>query len=429
MNSNKFLELLARELVVALGCTEPVAVAYAAALARKNARGAEVVAVKVRVSGNVLKNAMSVTIPGTNHCGVDMAAALGVVAGDADKMLEVLSGVTESDVKAAEALIRRGVVRMEIAESSNKLYIEVSVQTSVSNARAVIIDEHTRVDIVEVDGVVVSRGDGSSQPPSDTMEMDFLDIDTIWDFAMTADLKEIDIVKQSITLNESIAAEGLQNPWGLQVGRTMKKYISQNVLGDDLVNDAVAFTAAATDARMAGCSLPVVSNSGSGNQGISATLPVLAVGKRVKAPADKVLRAITLSHLLTIYIKGKFGRLSALCGAVVSGTGASCGIVYLLGGGLAEVKMAVQNMLGNLTGMLCDGAKPGCALKVATCTNAAVQSALLAISGFGIKPTDGIIERSPLNSIENLCRIGNQGTRETDKIILDIMLNKQERCG
>lgn len=430
MSYASFLELLSRELVVALGCTEPISVAYAAALAGEHVRGTAVVAVDVVVSANVVKNAMAVTIPGTEHCGVDMAAALGVVAGDAAKNLEVLSGISESDVRAAEDLVRRGLVHLRVADSDKKLYIEVNIRTAASCARAIVADEHTKVDLVEVDGRVINRaGDADPASAGSDEAPPFLSIDSIWNFVQEVEPRDLDVVWRSIDLNGAIAAEGLHNAYGLQVGRMIRENILQGVLGDDMLNHAMALTAAATDARMAGCSLPVVSNSGSGNQGIAATVPVVDVGTRLGATADRILRAVTLSHLIAIYIKAKFGRLSALCGAVVSGTGAACGITYLLGGGLAEVRMAIQNMLGNVTGMLCDGAKPGCALKVATCTSAAVQSALLAVRGFGIKSTDGIIETSPAHSIENLCRIGKQGTTEIDKIILDIMIHKQDRVG
>ncbi len=430
MSYTEFLKLLSRELVVALGCTEPIAVAYAAALAREHVRSSDVVAVDVFVSGNVVKNAMSVTIPGTGHCGVDMAAALGVVAGDATKNLEVLSGIDEKDVQAAEDLIRRGIVNVQVADSDKKLYIEVSIRTADSCARAVVADEHTKIGLVEVNGRVINQAEENGpQPDESEEELSFLSIDSIWDFVEHIDIRDLDIIRHSMDLNGAIAAEGLRNPYGLQVGRMIQDNIGQKILGDDIVNHATALTAAAADARMAGCPLPVVSNSGSGNQGISATVPVLAVGRRLGASEERVLRAVTLSHLIAIFIKSKFGRLSALCGAIVSGTGAACGIAYLLGGNVTTVKMAIQNMLGNVTGMLCGGAKPGCALKVATCTNAAAQSALLAVRGFGIKPTDGIIETSPVHSIDNLCRIGNQGTIEMDKIILDIMLNKQDRAG
>lgn len=423
----KFLELLSNELVIALGCTEPVAVAFAAALAIRHVPNEEIVGVDVKVSGNVVKNAMGVTIPGTTHCGIDMAAALGVVAGDAEKKLEVLSGVTESDIQKAKDLIGLGFVKVLIAETDKKLYIEVVLLTEEGHrSRVVITDEHTHVSLIEVNDKTIYQAEAPDSIKGADSSVDFLNLDSIWDFCLNVDLPDLKLVRLSIELNKAIAEEGLRSPYGLQVGRTMANNIRLNVLGDDIANYAVSLTAAGTDARMAGSPMPVVSNSGSGNQGISATMPVVAVGERLRASEENILRAVTLSHLVAIYIKSKFGRLSAICGATVACTGASCGVTLLLGGGLKEAKMAIQNMLGNITGMLCDGAKPGCALKVATCTSAAVQSALLALQGFGIKHTDGIIETSPVYSIENLCRIGNEGTMEIDKIILDIMLNKQE---
>ena len=427
MDKKQFLDVLSEELVVALGCTEPIAVAYAAALAKKNLRDNNIIAVQVYASGNVLKNAMSVTIPGTQSCGVAMAAALGIVAGDADKNLEVLSGLTGADIAKAEAMIEQGIVTVGVADTSKKLYIEVRIQTPESSSKVIVADEHTRVKLVEADGQVVSEGDCETTEFSTTEHARaFLNIDSIWEFVQTVDIADLGIIEQSIELNQRISNDGLQNPYGLQVGRTIKANVSKGILGDDLATHAMALTAAASDARMGGCSLPVMSNSGSGNQGISATMPVVAVGERLQATWEKIIRATTLSHLITIYIKTKFGRLSALCGATVSATGASCGIVYLQDGGKEEVKKAIQNMLGNVTGMLCDGAKAGCAMKVSTCTNAAVQSALMAMQGHGIQETEGIIEKDPSYSIENLCRIGNEGTIETDKIILEIMLNKKE---
>ncbi|MDR3565704.1 MAG: L-serine ammonia-lyase, iron-sulfur-dependent, subunit alpha [Negativicutes bacterium] len=428
MDKSKFLDILAAELVVALGCTEPIAVAYAAALARRQLAGHEISAVKVYVSGNVVKNAMAVTIPGTNTCGVDMAAALGVVAGDADKHLEVLAALTAKDVDQAERMIKEGIVTVDVADSDRKLYIEVNVHSPSSHAKVVVENEHTNIVLVEVDGKIVSKCDCEAAQASDAdVTRSFLSIDSIWDFVHVVAIRDLGIVVESIELNTLIATEGLANRYGLQVGKTIKNYVGKGILGDDLATHAMALAAAGSDARMAGSSLPVMSNSGSGNQGISATMPVVAAGERLAATRDEIIRAVTLSHLITIYIKSKFGRLSAICGAIVSGTGASCGITYLLGGGIEATKFAIQNMLGNVTGMLCDGAKPGCAMKIATCTNAAVQSALLAIEGLGITETEGIIERIPRHSIENLCRIGNEGTAEADRIILDIMLNKQSK--
>jgi L-cysteine desulfidase len=425
MDKERFINILNRELVMALGCTEPVAIAYAAALAGKYVKGRMASHIKVFASGNVIKNAMAVSIPGTGGSGINLAAALGILAHNTDKNLELLTGLTNEDIENAKKIIKEGIVTVEIADSLKKLYIEVIVETPESYARVIIEDAHTNVVLIEVDRQIIENHQACCTVQLDENEnTKFLTIDSIWEFINFVDVKELDIIKDSMDLNMKIALEGLKNPYGLQVGRIIKKNSGNNILSDDSSTYAVALTAAGSDARMAGCFMPVMSNSGSGNQGISATVPVVAFAESLKVEREKMIRAVTISHLITIYIKLKFGRLSALCGATISAIGASCGITYLLGGGIAEMKSAIQNMLGNVTGMLCDGAKPGCALKVATCTSAAIQSAVIALHGIAIQPTDGIIENDPEQTIENLCRLGNQGTLEADKIILEIMLKK-----
>ncbi len=425
MEKTKFFDILHRELVMALGCTEPVAIAYAAALAGKQLTSKSASRIRVLASSNVIKNAMAVSIPGTGGCGINLAAALGVLAHNTDRSLELLTGLTKEDIENAKAMIQEGIVTVEIANSPKKLYIEVIVETPESYARVVMEDTHTNVVLIEVDRRIIKDNQVCSTALLDeTEDMKFLTLDSIWEFACFIDVKELDIIDKSIEMNRKIGMEGLKNPYGLQVGRIMKLNIDAGLLSDDTPTYAVALTAAGSDARMAGCAMPVMSNSGSGNQGISATLPVVAFAERLHLGKEKMLRAVALSHLITINIKLKFGRLSALCGATISAIGASCGITYLLGGGIEEIKSSIQNMLGNVTGMLCDGAKPGCALKIATCTSAAVQSALIAMRGVAIQSTDGIIENDPEQTIENLCRLGNQGTVEADKIILDIMLKK-----
>jgi L-cysteine desulfidase len=422
--TKEILKILQTELVVALGCTEPIAIAYAAAVAAKFLNSDEITSIEVIASGNVLKNALAVTIPGADGCGINLAAALGSLADDIDKRMELLSGISFEDVIRAKSLVKDGVVHVTKAETDKKLYIELIVSSSISSARVVIEDLHTNITLIEVDGVkqnskkLISKG---CNYIDDTYPI--LDLPTIMDFVSNVGLNDLGIVKESILLNKNIAIEGLKNNYGLMVGKILNKgSFGQNNI--DISTYAMALTAAASDARMSGCSLPVMSNTGSGNQGISATLPIVAIGEKLGLSEDKILRAVTLSHLVTIFIKSKFGRLSALCGVTISATGASCGISYLLGGGLNEINYTIQNMMGNITGMLCDGAKPGCALKVSTCTNAAIQSALMAIEGVSILSTDGIIEDDPANTIINMCKIGNQGTTEADKIILDIMLGK-----
>lgn len=424
MNQSIFFELLNKELVVALGCTEPIAIALAAATARKYVKGDKVIDLKVFASGNVIKNAMSVNIPGTGSSGINLAAALGSLAKDADKNLEVLNGLTKEDIENAKSMIKDGAVSVNLAKSPKKLYIEVIVDTQESTARVIIEDNHTNISLIEVDGKIIKNNSASQMSEEYGLDLKDVNIDSIWSFINEVNVDELEIVKRSIELNKKIGIHGLENSFGLQVGKTIISQIRKGVMSDDLINYAMALTSAGSDARMAGCNLNVMSNSGSGNQGITATLPVVAIWEKVDYSEERLLRAVTLSHLVTIYIKSKFGRLSALCGATIAATGASCGIVYLFGGNVIDVKSSIQNMLGNVTGMLCDGAKAGCALKVSTCTNAAVQSAILATEGIAIDSTNGIIENDPEKTIDNLCRLGNQGTLEADKIILDIMLNK-----
>jgi len=424
----KFLECLEKELVVTLGCTEPIAIAYAAALAKNHVKGEIVTSVSVLASANVIKNAMAVVIPGTQGSGANLAAALGVVAGDSSKGLEVLTGLKPGDVEKAKRMIKDKLVVVGLAKSTKKLFIEVVVETSYSYARVIIADEHTKVVLIEVDGfnLINTLTENKPSESGDMRQEDtFITLDSIWEFVQRVKIVDLDIIKKTIKLNTTIGLEGLTNEYGLKVGKTIKESIRKGILADDLITYAMALTAGASDARMSGSTLPVMSNSGSGNQGISATLPVVAVGERLNVSNERLIRAVTLSNLIAIYIKSKIGRLSALCGATASGTGASCGITYLLGGGKAEIKSAIQNMQGTTTGMFCDGAKVGCALKLSSCTNAAVLAALMAIEGITIQATDGIIECNAEQTIENLGRLANEGTADVDRVILDIMVHKQ----
>lgn len=444
MDYDKFLGRLEKELVVTLGCTEPIAIAFAAALAKKHVKGDLVTSVRVLASVNVLKNAMAVAIPGAHGCGVNLAAALGVFAGDFSKGLEVLAGLTPEDVEKAKRMIEDKLVTVGVAETSKKLYIEVVVETAQSYAKVIVADEHTKVALIEVDGATLmdtltkNKPNGSGAGIENGSEVGskmgcsgngrdedaFITLDSIWEFVQRVRIEDLNIIKKAIELNTTIGLEGLTHEYGLQVGKTIKESIRKGFLTDDLITYAMALTAGASDARMSGSTLPVMSNSGSGNQGISATLPVVAVGERLQVSNEHLMRAVTLSNLIAIYIKLRIGRLSALCGATASGTGASCGIAYLLGGGKAEIKAAIQNMQGNTTGMFCDGAKVGCALKLSSCTNAAVLAALMAIEGIAIQATDGIIEGTAEQTIENLGRLANEGFPVVDRVILDIMVNK-----
>jgi L-cysteine desulfidase len=418
------LDILKKELVVALGCTEPVAIALAAATARSYING-EVCKVELHASGNVIKNAKAVGIPGMQTTGLDFVAVLGVLAGDASKKLEVLEAVTKQDEANANNFIREGKVTVSQANNAYKLYIEAIVSTETDTARVVITDYHTNINIIEVNGEVVYRGGCENATViSGGDQLQSLTVDMITDFVDKVQVDKLDLVKKSIELNRAIGLEGLSNEYGLQVGRTIKENVKMGILSDDLATRAMSLAAAGSDARMAGSMMPVMANTGSGNQGIAVTLPVVAAGEKLGLEEEKIIRAAALSHLITIHIKANFGRLSALCGVTAAGMGASGAIVYLLGGDNEQIKAAIQNTIGNVSGMICDGAKAGCAMKVATNSNVAVQSALLAMNNKKIAATDGFIHEDVEKSIENFCRLGNEGTHLTDELILKLMLEK-----
>lgn len=425
MNYDRFIEILYKELVVALGCTEPIAIALCAATASKYADGNKIISIELTASINIIKNAMSVQIPGAKGCGINLASALGAITRNPEKRLELLNGMSEECVEEAKNMIKEGIVLSKVADTNKKLYIEVIVKTDKNICKAIIEDDHTNVTLIEVNGEVIRTSGLKTETSNKDENEDFLDIDSICDFIDKVSIEDLDIIKQTIELNKEIGMEGLKNSYGLQVGKSIKADIELGILNDDITNYAMALTAAGSDARMAGCSLKVMSNSGSGNQGITATLPVVATFEKLDLPEEKLIKAVTLSNLVTIYIKSKFGKLSALCGATIAGVGACCGIVYLLQGGEKEIRYAIKNMLGNVTGMLCDGAKSGCALKVSTCTNAAMHSALLSMKGICIDSTDGIIENDIEKTINNVCRLSGEGSLEVDKVILDIMINKE----
>jgi L-cysteine desulfidase len=426
MNHQKLLNILEQELVIALGCTEPVAIALAAATSKKYLPE-PLINLQVKVSGNILKNAKAVGIPGMKSTGIEFAAAIGFVAGNPDKKLEVLENITEQDEEAAQRLIQTEMITVSISESPKKLYIEIIATSEKDMVKVVIADNHTNIEQIEKNGQLLFQG--GCEHIGILSEPDLLTgltITDIYQFIKTVPVDELHLVKKSIELNKAIGLEGLANSYGLSVGKTILENIEKGFLSDDLATRAMSLAAAGSDARMAGSTMPVMANTGSGNQGIAVTLPVVAVAEKLNADEETMIRAVALSHLLTIHIKSKFGRLSALCGVTAAGMGASGAIAYLLGGELFEVEAAVQNTIGNVTGMICDGAKAGCAMKVSTCSNVAVQSALLAMNQKKIQSTDGFIHNNVEKSIESFCKLGNQGTLQTDKLILELMLEEKE---
>jgi L-cysteine desulfidase len=426
MKEKQFLDLLNNEMAVSLGCTEPIAIVIASAYAKQYVKGDKICKISVVASRNVVKNAMSVKIPGTDSCGINLAAALGVIRAGHDKNLEILADLKPEEITKAKEMIFNGLVSVQLSNSKKKLYIEIIIETEKSKSRVVIEDFHDNIVLIELDGKEINNtGIDIGKTEHSNEKLDFLCLDTIMEFIEDIDTTKLDIIKECIKINREICLDGLINPYGLQVGRNMiSNMIKNEFLANDIANYATALTAAGSDARMSGSILPVMSNSGSGNQGISATMPVLAFAESLNANEDTTLRAVTLSNLVTIYIKSILGRLSALCGATISATGACCGITFLMGGGRAEVKSSIQNMMGDLTGMVCDGAKAGCAIKIASCTTAAIQCAVISLEGDTISNTDGIIEKDPEDTINNFCKLGNVGMKNADRIILDIMIKK-----
>ena len=442
MTPDQIIALIHREVKPALGCTEPIAVALAVAKATEiisencacpgNWRLKADFRLEIAVSANILKNGMGVGIPGTGMVGLPVAAALGAVCGDSSRGLEVLSALTPEAVSRAKELVAQKKVKVSVADTPHLLYVKATVAVEGGgiasaevdpHAYAVIEDDHDRiVETSYADKILMTSESGAAAAERTTDEYD-LTVASIVDFAKAAPYKDIAFILEDRTYNLALAQEGLIGDYGLQVGKAIREN-QKEVFGDDFLSYAMGLTAAASDARMAGSTLAAMSNSGSGNQGITVSVPVIAYALKYKVDDERLARALILSNLVAIHIKHYLGKLSALCGCVVASTGSACGIVFLQGGGYKEICAAIKNMAGNITGMVCDGAKVGCAMKVASGVSCAVQSAVLALRGACIPSTDGIIEDDVEKTIRNIGTIGSAGMKTTDHMILDIMLCK-----
>jgi L-cysteine desulfidase len=421
-----YLQLLQKEVVPALGCTDPVAIALAAARARE-ALGRAPERIELILSRNMLKNAMAVGIPGTGASGVDLAAALGAFGGDPGAGLRVLAGVRAVDVEVARRFAAADKVHVSLCNTPEVLYIELVVSAGQDSARAVIQGDYTRITKVELNGNVVFAV--APVYMDETKDADasvtFLSVRDIHEFAVGAPIERLRFIMEAARMNTALSREGLTSDYGLRVGKALKASVENGLLSSDPAILAAMMTAAAVDARMAGCSLPAMTNSGSGNQGISATLPVVAFAEELGAPDEQLVRALVLSHLVSIHIRQHWDRLSAMCGTIAAGTGAACGIVHLLGGGYEEVAMGIANMAGDLSGMVCDGAKPACALKASSSVQAAVKAAILAMQGIRAGGNEGIVDTDVEKVIDNVGRLSSEGMRQADALVLGMMLAKQ----
>ena len=419
----QIVALINREVVPAIGCTEPIAVALCVAKATE-ILGTDPERIVARLSANILKNAMGVGIPGTGMIGLPIAIALGALIGKSAYRLEVLRDVDAEAVARGKRYVDEKRITIGLKEGiEEKLYIEIEAAAGDHTAVAVIAGGHTNFVFEARDGQSqldrrgASAGEEEQNGPA-------LSLRRVYDFAMTTPLDELRFILETRRLNKAAAEQSFKGDYGHCLGKTLRHDRELKVLGDSVFLRMLSYTSAACDARMAGAMIPVMSNSGSGNQGIAATIPVVVYAEENGATEEQTIRALTLSHLTVIYMKQSLGRLSALCGCVVAATGSSCGIAYLMGGGYEEVTFAVKNMIANLTGMICDGAKPSCAMKLTSGVSTAVLSAMMALEHRCVTAVEGIIDDDVDQCIRNLTRIGRDGMNETDRLVLDIMTSK-----
>lgn len=421
------IALMNREIVPAIGCTEPIAVALCVAKATETL-GCRPERIEARLSANILKNAMGVGIPGTGMTGLPIAMALGALIGRSEYELEVLKDADEAAVEQGRRFIDEKRISVDLKYNiTEKLYIEIEVFAGGANALAIISGGHTRfVHVARCGEVLFSLEGGTTAESNASAEPKDpeLTLRRVWDFATTAPIDELRFILEAKRLNMNAAHSSLKGDYGHAIGKLFRAESERNIMGDTLHCQIVGMTTAACDARMAGAMIPVMSNSGSGNQGLTSTVPVVVYGEQTGASEEQMIRALILSHLTVIYIKQSLGRLSALCGCVVAATGSCCGITYLMNGSYDECAAAVKNMIANLTGMICDGAKPSCALKCASGVSMAVLSALMAKNGRCVKSVEGIIDDDVDKSIRNLTDIGRDAMTHTDAMILRIMTSK-----
>lgn len=418
------IRLIKRQVVPTVGCTEPAAVALAVAKATE-LLGCTPEHIKIWLSANMLKNAMGVGIPGTGMIGLPIAVALGALVGKSEYGLEVLRDVNRAAVERGKAFISDDRIELSLEEHDpDKLFIRVICEAQGHEAETVIKGGHTHFVFLRRDAEVTLDEQAPTADETAADEAVALTLREVYDFARETDLDALRFILEAKRLNEAAARVGLRDNYGHELGKTMCSPLGKGIMGESIFSKILSVTSCACDARMAGAKIPVMSNSGSGNQGICATMPVVVFAEENHNTEEELIRALILSNLTAIYMKQSLGPLSALCGCVVASTGSSCGITYLMGGSYEQVSFSVKNMIANLTGMICDGAKPSCALKLTTGVGTAVMSAMLAIQHRYVSSVEGIIDDDVDRSIRNLTSIGSKGMDETDRFVLDIMTSK-----
>ena len=417
-----YVEILKEELIPAMGCTEPIALAYAAAKARE-VLGVLPDSVQLQVSGSIIKNVKSVIVPNTGHLkGMEAAVAAGIIAGSAEKELEVISEVSEEKKSAIRDYLQTVPITIEHTEQGHVFDIVVTERCGQDYARVRIADYHTNICRIEKNGTVLYEVPLLDETVQEDARADrsLLNMQDIWDFAETADLRDVaDLLERQIRYNNAIAEEGLLGDYGANIGRVLL-----TTYGNDVSNRAKAKAAAGSDARMNGCELPVIINSGSGNQGITVAVPVIEYAKELSVAKEKLYRALVVSNLIAVHEKTGIGRLSAYCGAVSAGCAAGCGIAYLYGGGYETLAHTLVNSLAIVSGIICDGAKPSCAAKIAFSVEAGILGYHMYMNGQEFKYGDGIVNNGVEATIRNIGRLGRDGMKQTDKEIVKIMLDE-----
>ncbi|MEH8109522.1 L-serine ammonia-lyase, iron-sulfur-dependent, subunit alpha [Aeromonas veronii] len=421
----QYLQIIQQVVKPALGCTEPIAAAYAAAVATRQL-GCEPGRLEVAVSDNLYKNSMGVYVPGTGKIGLAIAAAAGAIGGNADAGLEVLAAIQPAQVERAQQLIDAGKVQVSRTAAPEFIFCRVTVYGSDDkgeehSAEVTLCGGHTRIVEQRRDGEVTFTADQSQGGATGSI-CDGVDISiaAIYEFATLVEFEQIRFILKASELNGKLSAEGMNNPYGLEIGRTMQQNINAGLIGEDVMNRIVMMTAAASDARMGGATLPAMSNFGSGNQGIAATIPVMVIAERFAASEEQLARALIMSHLGAIYIKSHYPPLSAFCGNTVTSAAASMAMVYLAGGSFEQSCFAIQNVLSDSAGMVCDGAKASCAMKVSTSSGAAVRGFLMALNSHSVSG-QGIVAGDVDQTIRNVGQMVKEGMSATDSTIIDIM--------
>lgn len=415
-----YLAILKHELIPALGCTEPIAIAYAAAKARQ-ILGDFPDAVEMQLSGNIIKNVKGVTVPNSGGMkGIDAAAVLGIVGGNADKALEVLEEIRPEHIEKTKELTSRHICSCTLAEGVSNLYISAKVTKGEHYAEVTIVDQHTNITRIVKDGEILLSSESQKEEAKADIDKSKLTVKDILEFADQVRIEDVEeILERQIRLNTAISQEGLDNNYGAQIGKTL-----MHVWGKGITTRACARAAAGSDARMGGCSMPVVINSGSGNQGMTVSLPVIAYAEEWEVSRQKLYRSLVVSNLIAIHQKHYIGSLSAYCGAVSAACGAGAGITYMYGGSYQQVSLTIINTLGNIGGIVCDGAKPSCAAKIASSVDAALMAFHLSIQNKSFLPGEGIIRGDVEETIKSMGYIGRVGMKETDTEILNIMIDR-----